>query len=89
MKNIFYPDFHLVADKDTSETHITGHELDSLNLSLRPGEIHAVISNSPTELSKLWDLICAYKEHDILKPEAFFSVLPEAPVKPVPYFICF
>lgn len=46
-------------------------ELANLKLSLRPKEIHAIISNNISELSNLWDNLCILKEHNQLSSDFF------------------
>ncbi len=45
--------------------------LDALGLMLHPGEIHAVLSNSPTEIASLWEVLCLYQEENLLRPQLF------------------
>lgn len=50
---------------------LSQNQLESLGLLLRLGEIHAVISNSPTEITGLWDTLCLYQENSLLNPQLF------------------
>lgn len=45
--------------------------LESLELCLHYGEIHAVISNNPSEISRLWENLCFYQEHSLLHLQMF------------------
>lgn len=47
------------------------HALESLGLFLQYGEIHAVISNNPSEISRLWENLCFYKENSLLHAQIF------------------
>lgn len=47
------------------------HSLESLGLSLRYGEMHAVISNNPSEISRLWDSLCFCQENSQLHSQMF------------------
>jgi len=42
-----------------------------LQLHLQYEEIHAVISNNPTEISRLWETLCLYQENSQLHPQMF------------------
>lgn len=46
--------------------------LKELGLCLKPGEIHSLISNNPSEISRLWELLCAAQEKALLKSSFFF-----------------
>lgn len=55
--------------KTGSET--SHHSLESLGLSLQYGEIHAIISNNPSEISRLWDSLCFCQENSQLHSQMF------------------
>lgn len=84
MKNLFSSVSHYLS-KERQNNKATPHqELESLGLALRLGEIHAVISNSPTEITGLWDTLCMYQENSQLGPQLFgdfdfskYAVKPE------------
>lgn len=47
------------------------HSLESLGLVLKYGEMHAIISNNPSEISRLWDSLCFCQENIKLHPKIF------------------
>lgn len=53
------------------ENRLVQHALESLGLSLRYGEIHAVISNNPSEISRLWENLCLCQEQSGLCSRLF------------------
>lgn len=61
---------HLHPDRPV-EHRLSFDGLKTLGLTLHPGEIHAVLSNSPTEIASLWELLCLYQEESLLRPQLF------------------
>lgn len=51
--------------------HIS-QSLKELGLCLKPGEVHSLISNNPSEISRLWELLCLAQEKSLLKSNSFF-----------------
>lgn len=62
---------NIITAINQAEHKVSHNQLESLGLQLRLGEIHAVISNSPTEIAGLWETLCTYQEHAILEPQLF------------------
>lgn len=58
-------------DRQKGESRTQFHSLKALGLILQPGEIHAVISNNPSEISRLWEDLCSCQEKGQLHPGMF------------------
>lgn len=71
MKNIFDAISQLPPFSNQNQIKVSHQQLESLGLRLRLGEIHAVISNSPTEITRLWETLCFYQENSLLTPQLF------------------
>lgn len=70
MKKIFeFP--HKPIINNQAVVNAALNELTNLKLSLRPKEVHAIISNNISELSSFWDMLCICKEHNLLNPDCF------------------
>lgn len=67
------PDIRVTSSmfNNRHENRLLEHALESLGLSLRYGEIHAVISNNPSEISRLWETLCLCQEQSGLSSRMF------------------